>query len=75
MNQKSKAKFFEPFQVLHSVGKQAYKLEWPAKWRIYNVFHALLLEQDTIKKGRMNKFAEVPEFNIGNDMEYQIEAI
>ena len=26
-NQKLKAKFFEPFRVLHPVGKQAYKLE------------------------------------------------
>ena len=30
-NQKLEAKFFELFQVLHPVGKQAYKLELPRK--------------------------------------------
>ena len=30
-NRKLKAKFFEPFQVLHPVGKQAYKRELPKK--------------------------------------------
>ena len=30
-NRKLKAKFFRMFQVLHSVGKQAYKLELPRK--------------------------------------------
>ena len=28
-NRKLEAKFFELFQVLHSVGKQVYKLEFP----------------------------------------------
>ena len=43
-NRKLEAKFFGPFWVLHSVGKQAYKLELPKKWRIYNIFHVWLLE-------------------------------
>ena len=43
-NRKLKAKFFGPFQVLHPVRKQAYKLELPKKWRIHDVFYMLLLE-------------------------------
>ena len=50
-NRKLEAKFFGPFRVLHPVGKQAYKLELPKKWRIHNVFHMSLLEQDTTRKG------------------------
>ena len=43
-NRKLEAKFFGPFQVLHPVGKQAYKLELPKKWRVHNVFHVSLLK-------------------------------
>ena len=63
-NRKLEAKFFEPFRVLHPVGKQAYKLELPRNWRIYDVFYVLLLEQDTTKKGR--EFL-VPEFEPDNN--------
>ena len=43
-NKKFKSKFFGPFQVFYIVGKQAYKLELPTKWKIYNIFHMSLLE-------------------------------
>ena len=43
-NQKLEAKFFVPFQVLHLVSSQAYKLELPKWWRIHDVFHVSLLE-------------------------------
>lgn len=43
-NRKLEAKFLSSFRVLHPIGKQAYKLELPKKWRIYNVFHISLLE-------------------------------
>ena len=43
-NRKLEAKFFGLFRVLHLVGKQAYKLELPKKWRIQDVFHVSLLE-------------------------------
>ena len=74
-NQKLKAKFFGPFRVLHPVGKQAYKLELPARWRIHNMFHMSLLKQDTTRKGRINEFLPVPEFEAGDDKKYKIEAI
>ena len=71
-NQKLEAKFFGPFRVLQLVGKQAYKLELPKKWRTHDVFHVSLLEQDTIRKGR--EFS-VPEFEPGDNKEYKVEAI
>ena len=43
-NCKLEAKFLGLFWVLYLVGKQAYKLELPKKWKIHNVFHVFLLE-------------------------------
>ena len=43
-NRKLEAKFFGPFQVLHRVAKQAYKLELPRKWKIHDIIHMLQLE-------------------------------
>ena len=75
-NRKLEAKFFGPFRVLHPVGKQAYKLELPRKWRIHDVFHVSLLEQDTTRKGRVDE-NDATEFDAGNEDsgEYEVEAI
>ena len=54
-NCKLEFKFFGPFRVLHPVEKQAYKLELPKRWRIHDVFHVSLLEQDTTRKGRVDE--------------------
>ena len=43
-NQKLKIKFFGSFRMLYPMGKQVYKLELSRKWKIYDVFHVLLLE-------------------------------
>ena len=71
------AKFFGPFRVLHPVGKQAYKLELPRKWRIHDVFHVSLLEQDTTRKGRVDEEVRQMEFDAGDDEsgEYEVETI
>ena len=71
-NRKLKTKFFGPFWVFHPAGKQVYKLELPKKWKIHDVFHVLLLEQETTRKGR--EFS-VPEFESGDNKEYKVEAI
>ena len=69
------AKFFEPFRVLYPVEKQVYKLELPRKWKIHNVFHVSLLEQDTTKNEQMDKKVTELDFEAGNSEEYEIEAI
>ena len=66
-------KFFGPFRVLHPVGKQAYKLELPKKWRIHDVFHVSLLEQNTTRMGRVHK-ENVEELD-GDKGKYVVEAI
>ena len=72
-NQKLEAKFFELFQELHSVDKQAYKLKLSKQWRIYDVFHMLLLEQDTTRKGQVDE--KITELEASNNKKYKIEAI
>ena len=72
-NRKLEAKFFRPFRVLHPVGKQAYKLELPRKWKMHDVFHVSLLKQDTTRKRRVDEKAM--EFDAGDNEEYKVEAI
>ena len=74
-NRKLEAKFLGPFRVLHPVSKQAYKLELPKKWRIHNVFHISLLEQDTTKKRQVNDMQLDFEFEASDDKKYEIDGI
>ena len=73
-NRKLETKFFGLLQVLHPMKKQAYKLELPKKWKIHDVFHVSLLEQDTTKKEWVNKTTQA-EFETGDDEEYKVEGI
>lgn len=72
-NHKLETIFFGSFRVLHPVGKEAYKLELPKKWRIHDVFHVSLLEQDTNRKRRVDK--NMKEFDADNDKDYEVEGI
>ncbi len=54
-NCKLEAKFFKPFQVLYLIENQAYKLELPKRWEIYDIFHISLLEHNITKKGQVDK--------------------
>ncbi len=75
-NRKLEAKFFGLFRVLHLVGKQAYKLELPKKWKIHDVFYVLMLEQDTTKKGQVDETTSRLIFESdSNGKEYEIKAI
>ena len=68
-NRKLEAKFLNHFRVWDPVGKQAYKLELPKKWKIHNVFHVSRLEQETIKKVQINDTQLNFEFEAGNNKE------
>ena len=74
-NQKLEAKFFGPFRVLHLVEKQAYKLELPKRWRMHNVFHVSLLEQNNTRKKRVDKRVKKLELKASDSEEYKIESI
>ena len=74
-NCKLEAKFLGPFQVLHPISKQAYKLELPKKWRIHDIFHVCLLKQDITKKGQVNDTQLDFEFKAGNNKEYEVNGI
>ena len=76
-NRKLEAKFFKLFRVLHPVGKQAYKLELPKKWRIHDLFYMSLLEQDTTRKRQVDEEIRQIEFEASNNNsgEFKVEAI
>ena len=75
-NQKLKVKFFELFQVLYLVNKQAYKLELLKKKKIDDIFYVLLLEHNTIRKGRVDE-NNTTKLDTGNNnyREYEIKTI
>ena len=73
-NQKLEAKFFGLFWVLYPVWKQAYKLKLPKKWRIHDVFHVSLLEQNTTRKRRVDKTTQL-DFKAGDNEKYEVEGI
>ena len=70
---KLEAKFFGPFQVLYPVDKQAYKLKLLERWRIHDVFHVWLMEQDTTRKKRVDKW--VTELETNSSKKYEVEAL
>ena len=59
------------------MSNQAYKLELTKRWKIYDIFHISLLEQDTKKKEWVDKKkAGQLEFEAGNNNEkYKVEGI
>ena len=61
--------------MLHLIENQANKLILPKKWRIYDVFLILLLEQDITKKKRVEDNMTQLEFKVGDNAKYKMEII
>lgn len=75
-NPKLENKYLGPFEILEAVRKQAYKLKFPAKWRIYLVSHVLLLEKDFTRREAVDqKIADQLEFEEGEDPEQEVDSI
>ncbi len=78
-NKKLESKFFGLFRVFQAVGKQAYKLKLPTKWKIHDIFYVSLLEQDTTKKRQVDEILpeleKDLEFETGGHKEYEVKAI
>ena len=77
-NKSTKPKSYAPGDKvwLNSKYIKTKRNQLPRKWRIYNVFHVSLLEQDTTRKGRVDE-NDVAELDAGDDEsgEYKVEAI
>ena len=78
-NKKLENKFLGLFQVFYVIGKQVYKLELLTTWKIYDIFHVLLLKQDTTRKKQVEKTLSEPkkdlEFEFKGNKEYKFKAI
>ena len=68
-------KVFELFQVEYFVKKQAYKFKLSKKWKIHDIFHVSLLEQNISKKRRVDKNVTELDFEASNSKEYEVKAI
>jgi len=69
------AKLYGPFKILEQRGDLAYKLELSERWKIYPVFHVLLLKpySTSIRPARGQPPMEPKE--IDGDLEYKVEKI
>ena len=62
--------------MLQLVEKQVCKLELSKRWRIYDVFHVSLLEQDTTRKEQEDiKILQLEYEDNSKGKEYEVEAI
>lgn len=63
---------FVVFWVLHPMRNQAYNIELSGKWKIYDVFHVLLLEENITRKRGVETAIKLDK---GNSKKYKVEII
>ena len=56
---KLQIRFVGPFEITERIGTQAYRIQLPKNWSIYNVFHVSLL-----KKWKERLFTELKQLNL-----------
>ncbi|KIV98558.1 uncharacterized protein PV09_09478 [Verruconis gallopava] len=69
-------RFVGPFRILEPVGTQAYRLQLPASWKVWNTFHVSLLEKYHQREGGENTANQLPLPEIIDDEEeWEVEEI
>ena len=72
---KLQIKFVGPFEVIEKVGPQAYRLDLPDTWKIYNVLHISFLKRWKASVYRETKNETSAELNIEEKKTNVIEKI
>ena len=69
-------KRYRPFRILKDIGSEAFKLELPEGWMIYNVFHEDMLTQCVEPKFKgQHEEPAFPPMIINEEKEYEIEEV
>jgi hypothetical protein len=64
-----------PFKIKKVLGPVTYQLELPPRWKIHNVFHAILLSPFKQMEIHRQAFPKPPPDIIEGEEEYKVEAI
>lgn len=68
-------RFVGPFEIKKEVNPLAFELALPASYKIHPVFHISLLKPAVPSPFLGREELPPPPITIGNDMEYEVEAI
>ena len=74
-NRKLEQKMLGPFKIIDIIGKQAYRLELPPRWRIHDTFHVSLLEKASSEGKTKHMIADELENDEGDATEYIVGGI
>ncbi len=67
-------KFIGPLRVLERIGRVAYRLEMPPRWKVHDVFHVSLLRK-YVTRGNQGYFAAPPVAWLDEEPLYEVEKI